>query len=65
MVRLLQKDMRLVLEAADELGASLPGTALAHQLFNAVEASGGADLGTQSLYTVLAKLAGVPVPRAE
>ena len=59
MVKLQQKDIRLVLEAASELGVSLPGASLAHQLFAAVEAEGNGDLGTQSLVTVLEKLANV------
>jgi len=59
MVKLEQKDLRLVMEAAHELGVSLAGTSLVQQLFNAVEASGGAELGTQSLFTVIEKLAGL------
>src|SRR6058998_1106056 len=46
MVRLQQKDLRLALAAAAELGVPLPTTALVHQLFTAVEAHGGANLGT-------------------
>jgi 3-hydroxyisobutyrate dehydrogenase len=57
MVKLQQKDLRLVMEAASELSVSLPGAALAHQLFAAVEAEGNGDLGTQSMITVLEKLA--------
>jgi 3-hydroxyisobutyrate dehydrogenase len=57
MVKLQQKDLRLVLEAASELSVSVPGASLANQLFAAVEAEGGGDLGTQSLVTVLEKLA--------
>lgn len=57
MVKLQQKDLRLVMEAASELSVSLPGAALAHQLFAAVEAEGHGDLGTQTLVTVLEKLA--------
>ncbi len=59
MVKLQQKDLRLVMQAATELGVSLPGASLANQLFTAVEADGGGDLGTQSLVTVLEKLANV------
>ncbi len=59
MVKLQQKDMRLVMEAAHELGVSLPGAMLAHQLFRAVEAEGNGDQGTQALVTVLEKLANV------
>lgn len=57
MVKLQQKDLRLVAQAASELGVSLPGASLANQLFSAVEAAGGGDLGTQSIVTVLEKLA--------
>jgi 2-hydroxy-3-oxopropionate reductase len=57
MVKLQQKDLRLVMQAASELGVSLPGAMLANQLFTSVEAVGGGDLGTQSLVTVLEKLA--------
>ena len=57
MVKLQQKDLRLVMQAASELGVSVPGAMLANQLFTAVEAEGGGDLGTQSLVTVLEKLA--------
>lgn len=59
MIKLQQKDLRLVLEAASELGVSLPGAALANQLFSAVEAAGGGDLGTQALVTVHEQLAGI------
>jgi 3-hydroxyisobutyrate dehydrogenase len=59
MIKLQQKDLRLVLEAANELGVSLPGAALVNQLFASVEAEGGGDLGTQALVTVHEKLAGI------
>ena len=35
----------------------LPGTALMNQLFRAVEAEGGGDLGTQAAIKALEKLA--------
>lgn len=57
MVKLQQKDLRLVMQAASELGVSLPGAMLANQLFTAVEAEGGGGLGTQSLVKVTEKLA--------
>ncbi len=60
MVKLQQKDLRLVMQAASELGVALPGAMLANQLFTAVEAEGGGDLGTQSLVRVLEKLANLP-----
>lgn len=59
MVKLLQKDLRLVMQAASELSVSLPGTALAHQLYAALEAEGRGDDGTQALIRVFEKLAGM------
>ena len=53
MVRLIQKDLRIVQETAQQLSVSLPGTALAQQLFRAVEAQdGGGDRGTQAMINV-------------
>ncbi len=50
MIRLMQKDLRIVQETAQENGVPLPGTALAQQLFRAVESgAGGGDLGTQAM----------------
>jgi 3-hydroxyisobutyrate dehydrogenase len=56
-----QKDLRLVLEAADEQHLPLPGAALAHQLFAAIEADGLGGEGVQALAKALEKLAGVQV----
>ncbi|MDA0336199.1 MAG: NAD(P)-dependent oxidoreductase [bacterium] len=49
MVRLQQKDLKLVLAAANDVKLALPGVSLAHQYFNIVERLGGADEGTQAL----------------
>jgi 3-hydroxyisobutyrate dehydrogenase len=49
MVRLQQKDLKLVLQAANDVKLALPCTSLAHQYFNIVERLGGADDGTQAL----------------
>ena len=49
MVRLQQKDLKLVLEAANDVKLALPGVSLAHQFFNIVERLGCADEGTQAL----------------
>jgi 3-hydroxyisobutyrate dehydrogenase-like beta-hydroxyacid dehydrogenase len=57
MVRLQQKDLRLALAAAAEVGAPLPLTALVHQLLGAVEAHEGGTLGTQAIVTALEALA--------
>jgi 3-hydroxyisobutyrate dehydrogenase len=57
MVKLQEKDLRLVMETSEELSLALPATALVHQLFRAVQADGKGDLGTQALITVMEKLA--------
>lgn len=57
MIDLIQKDLRIVMEAAEQAGTSLPGTSLVHQLFTAAQAAGHGKEGTQALYTVLEKLA--------
>jgi 3-hydroxyisobutyrate dehydrogenase len=59
MVRLQQKDLRLVLDAADANHTPLPAASLAHQMFAVVEAEGRGDDGTQSLLRVFEKLAGL------
>jgi len=61
MVKLQQKDLRLVLHEADRLRLALPATSLVHSLFNALETMGAGDEGTQALVKVLEQLAGVEV----
>lgn len=65
MVRLAQKDLRLVLEAANEAQLPLPGTALMNQVWRAVEADGGGDLGTQAAILPLEKWANFQLPRGD
>jgi 3-hydroxyisobutyrate dehydrogenase len=59
MVKLQQKDLRLVMDAANAGHTPLPAAALAHQLFAVVEAEGRGDDGTQSLLRVFEKMAGL------
>jgi 3-hydroxyisobutyrate dehydrogenase len=56
-VRLARKDLRLILEAAEDLCLPLPGVALVQQLFSGVAALGGHDDGTQALVRVYDRLA--------
>jgi len=51
--RLHWKDLRIVLEVARGAGVALPGTALATQMFSALQAAGGARLDSSALITVL------------
>jgi len=57
MVNLQQKDLRLVLEAAENAKISLSATHLVHQLFATAQTSGHGKDGTQALFTVVEKLA--------
>jgi len=58
MIDLMQKDLRLVLEAADRASAAMPGTSLVHQLFNSAQNRGWGKEGTQALGKILAGLSG-------
>jgi len=53
-----QKDLKLVLSFAAELGLPLPGTALAQQMLRAVEAEGLGEQGTSAAIIAMEKLAG-------
>ncbi|HMN26985.1 MAG TPA: NAD-binding protein [Caldilineaceae bacterium] len=60
-VALQQKDLRLVLDAADELGVPLPGTSLIFQLYRTLEARGLQLEGNHALVKALEHLAGFEV----
>ena len=53
------KDMRIALDEAHRMGLSLPGLALAEQLYNAVAAQGYGRKGTQALMLALEQLSGL------
>lgn len=53
MIKLIQKDLRIVQAVAGEAGLPLDGTALAQRYFADNEAHGEGDLGTQAMYKVL------------
>lgn len=59
MVKLQQKDLRLVLGEAGKKHAPLPATALSHQMLAILEAKGRGDDGTQALFTVYQDMAGL------
>ncbi|HYQ58617.1 MAG TPA: NAD(P)-dependent oxidoreductase [Draconibacterium sp.] len=55
------KDMGIALKESEDMGLSLPGLALAKQLYMAVKAQGHGELGTHALTLALEKLSGVHV----
>lgn len=61
--KLHQKDMRIVLETAHELGIALPGAALATQLINALVGSGGGEDDSCAILRLQEQLAGVDVSK--
>lgn len=60
MVSLQQKDLRLVLEAADQLGVPLPGTSLIFNLYRTLENQLGHE-GNHALVKALEHLSGIEV----
>ena len=63
--KLHQKDMRIVLETAHELGIALPGAALATQMINALVGSGGGEDDSCAILRLQEQLAGVDVSKAD
>ena len=57
-IRHQQKDLRLALELAAELGLPLPGTALVHQILRIAEAEGLGEEGTQAAIVAMERIAG-------
>lgn len=63
-IDLQQKDIRLVLEAADQLGVPLPGMALIFQLYRTLQARGLGSEGNHGLIKALENLAGFEIEPA-
>ena len=57
-VNMIQKDLRLALEAGGELGVPLPTTAVTDQFLNAAQGMGLADKDFVILFDILRRLAG-------
>lgn len=60
-VDLQQKDLRLVLETAGELGVPMPGTALVFQLYSALQRRGLGAEGNHALVKALEELSGLEI----
>jgi 2-hydroxy-3-oxopropionate reductase len=56
-IRLHQKDLNLALQSARSLHMSIPSTAIAQEMFNAVAARGGIDLDHSAMVQALEELA--------
>ncbi|MCU1224766.1 MAG: 6-phosphogluconate dehydrogenase, NAD-binding [Edaphobacter sp.] len=63
-IDLQQKDLRLVLESARELGLPLLATSLVHQLYNKLQKDGKGGLGNHALVQALEDLSGLKVHKA-
>lgn len=64
-IALQQKDLRLVLDAADELGVPLAGTSLIFNLYRTLEKMGLQEEGNHALVKALENLAGFEVGTKE
>jgi 3-hydroxyisobutyrate dehydrogenase len=62
-IDLQQKDLRLALEAADELGVPLPATALVFQLYRGLQQRGLGHEGNHALVKALEEMAGITLGR--
>ncbi len=58
-IDLQQKDLRLVLEAADELAVPRPGTARVFQMYRALQRRGLGDDGNHALVKALEEMSGL------
>ena len=58
-IDLQQKDLRLVLETADELGVPVPGTSLVFQLYRALQNRGLGSEGNHALVKALEEMSGI------
>ncbi|MDJ0952175.1 MAG: NAD(P)-dependent oxidoreductase [Acidimicrobiia bacterium] len=62
-IDLQQKDLRLVLESADELAVPLPATSLVFQMYRALQRRGLGHEGNHALVKALEEMAGLEISR--
>jgi len=58
-VKLHQKDLRIVMETAHQLGLALPGAALVAQHLNALMRSGDGELDSAAIVKVVERMSGI------
>jgi 3-hydroxyisobutyrate dehydrogenase len=61
MIDLQQKDVRLILEAAEKMGVPVPGTSLVHQLYSTLIKQGLGAEGNHAMVKALEHLAGFKI----
>ena len=61
MIDLMQKDLRLIMGAAEALKVPLPVTSFVHQMFYSLQSAGEGRSGTQALVKALERIAGAEV----
>jgi 3-hydroxyisobutyrate dehydrogenase-like beta-hydroxyacid dehydrogenase len=61
MIDLVQKDLKLVMEASEARKLPLPVTSLIHQMYFSLQAGGEGRNGTQALVKALERLSGVEI----
>jgi 3-hydroxyisobutyrate dehydrogenase len=59
------KDLTIALESAQQMALKVPGLELTKTLYEQLAAQGGADWGTQAIYTLLKNLSEEEVPTSE
>lgn len=64
-IDLQQKDLRLALAAADEVGAPLPGTSLVFQMYRGLQNEGLGSDGNHALVKALERMSGIEVGSAQ
>jgi len=64
-IDLQQKDLRLVLEAAEELGLPMLATSMVHQLYNKMQREGKGGLGNHALVQAMEEMAGVRLQKEQ
>jgi 3-hydroxyisobutyrate dehydrogenase len=63
MIDLQQKDLRIVLDSADQLGAPLPTTSLIFNFYRTLQAQGLGEEGNHALIKALEHLSGITVEK--
>ncbi len=58
-IDLMQKDLKLVIEAAEAMKVPLPVTSVVHEMFCSLQAAGEGKSGTQALAKAMERLAGL------